>query len=75
MRCHWEKLGVLGPIYGLVGKGLSDRAIANKLNLTEVTVHGCISWLLHSLKCDTREALVLYASPALKETWSLRAAA
>ena len=30
MRCHWEKLGVLGSIYGLVGKGLSDREIADK---------------------------------------------
>jgi DNA-binding NarL/FixJ family response regulator len=76
MRCHWEKLGVLGPIYGLVAQGLSDRTIANQLRLTEVTVHGCISWLLHSLKCHNRAELVLYAAPvpAQRETWSLRAA-
>lgn len=73
--CHWEKFGVLGPIYELVGQGLSDRAIANKMNLSEVTVHGCISWLSHFLKCNNREALVVYAAPAQQETWSLRAAA
>jgi len=75
VRCHWEKLGVLGPIYELVGQGLTDRAIANKLNLTELTVHGCISWLSHFLQCNDREALVLYASAERDETWNLRAAA
>jgi DNA-binding NarL/FixJ family response regulator len=74
MDCHWEKLSVLGPIYGLVGQDLSDRDIANKLNLTEVTVHGCISWLLHSTKCHTRAELVLYASAARQRAWSLRVA-
>lgn len=74
MRCYWEKLGVLGPIYGLVAEGLSDREIADKLNFTEVTVHGCVSWLLHALKCHNRAELVLYASPVQHETWSLRVA-
>lgn len=74
MRCHWEKLGVLGPIYGLVGKGLSDREIADKLSLTEETVRGCTSWLLHFLKYETRTELVLRASPVQQGMWSLRAA-
>lgn len=74
MRCHYEKLGVLGPIYGLVGQNLSDHDIANKLHLTEVTVHGCIAWLLHSTKCHTRAELVLYASTARQGTWSLQVA-
>lgn len=74
MRCHWERLGVLGPVYKLVGEGLSDRAIANELNLTEVTVQGCISWMSHFLKCKNRVELVLYASPVPQETWSLRMA-
>ena len=71
MRCHWEKLGVLGPIYELVGRGLSDREIANKLNLTEVTVRGCTSWLMHFLKCDSWTELVQYASPLQPGTWGL----
>lgn len=75
MRCHWESLGVLGPMYELVSQGLSDRAIANKLNLNEVTVHGCISWLSHSLRCRSRAELVLLASTAQRQTWSLSAAA
>jgi len=73
MRCHWEKLGVLGPIYGLFSKGISDREIANKLNLTEVTMRGCTLWLLHFLKCETRAELVLCASPLQQGMWSLRA--
>jgi DNA-binding NarL/FixJ family response regulator len=74
VRCHWERLGVLGPVYKRVGEGLSDRAIANELNLTEVTVQGCISWMSHFLKCKKRVELVLYASPVPQETWSLRMA-
>lgn len=73
MRCHWERVGVLGPIYGLVSKGLSDREIANSLQLTEVTVRGCTSWLQHFLQCDTRAELVLRSSPQ-PGVWGLRAA-
>ena len=54
MRVFWEKLGVLGPIYRLVGEGLNDRDIANKLNLTEAQVQGCISWMLHFFKMNGR---------------------
>ena len=64
MRCFWEKLGVLGPIYRLVGRGLSDREIADQLKLTEVTVHSCIAWLLHFLECNNRAGLVRYAAAA-----------
>lgn len=74
MRCEWEKLGVLGPIYRLVGRGLSDPAIADQLKLTEVTVHSCVAWLLHFLYCDNRAELVLYASAAPPVKWGLRAA-
>jgi DNA-binding NarL/FixJ family response regulator len=74
MRCYWEKLGILGPIYGLVGQGVSDREIALRLNLTETAVQGCISWLIHFLECPGRAELVLYASPAQHETWGMHAA-
>jgi DNA-binding NarL/FixJ family response regulator len=74
MPCHWEKLGVLGPIYKLASLGMSDHAIADRLNLAEETVHGCISWLLHFLRYQTRAELVLHASPAQHGTWGLSAA-
>jgi DNA-binding NarL/FixJ family response regulator len=64
MRCHWERLGVLGPIYRLASQGLSDREIADQLKLTEVTVHSCIAWLLHFLECNNRAGLVRYAAAA-----------
>jgi len=63
MRVFWEKTGVLYPIYRLVGQGLSDGEIANKLNLTELKVHNCIAWMLHFLKFTDRKELVHYASP------------
>jgi DNA-binding NarL/FixJ family response regulator len=62
MRCFWEQTGVLGPIYLLLGQGLSDKDIAKKLGLTEVNVQNCISWVLRFLKLKDRQELVLYAS-------------
>jgi hypothetical protein len=57
MRVYWERIGVLGPIYRLAGKGLNDREIASKLNLAESKVQGCISWMLHSFKMSNRMEL------------------
>ena len=62
MRAFWEKLGVLGPIYRLVGQGVSDADIANKLNLTEPNVQSCIAWTLHFLRLTDRNQLVRHAS-------------
>jgi hypothetical protein len=64
MRVFWEKLGVLGPIYGLVGQGLSDSDIARKLNLTESTVRGCIGWILRFLQFTERKELMRHSSAA-----------
>jgi ATP/maltotriose-dependent transcriptional regulator MalT len=61
MRVFWEELGVLGPIYRLVGRGLSDREIATKLNVTESNVQSCIRWMLHFLQFTNRKQLVMYA--------------
>ncbi|MFP5229081.1 MAG: hypothetical protein ACLGXA_15810 [Acidobacteriota bacterium] len=72
MLCFWEKLGVLGPIYELIGRGLDDHEIASKLNLREVTVRDCISWLMHFLECDSRAELVQYASAEQIGMWGLR---
>jgi len=57
MRVFWERIEVLGPIYRLLGEGLNDREIATNLNLTEVRVRDCISWMLQSFKFANRMEL------------------
>ena len=64
MRCFWEQMGVLGPIYRLPGQGLNDDDIAGKLNLTEVRVQSCIAWTVRFLNLKNRQELVLHASTA-----------
>jgi hypothetical protein len=62
MRAFWEQVGALGPIYCLVGQGLSDRDIATKLNLTEPRVQACIAWILQFLGLTNRNELIRYAA-------------
>ena len=64
MRCFWEQTGALGPIYRLLGQGLNDDDIAKKLNLTELNVESCITWIVHFLDLKNRQELVLYAAAA-----------
>jgi DNA-binding NarL/FixJ family response regulator len=64
MRCHWERLGVLGSIYKLLGRGLCDHEIAQQLNIDDSIVRDCTSWLMHFLKCHSWAELVRYASTA-----------
>jgi DNA-binding NarL/FixJ family response regulator len=64
MRCFWEQTGVLGPIYRSLGQGLNDGDIARKLNITELNVQTCITWIVHFLNLKDRRELVLYASGA-----------
>jgi hypothetical protein len=73
-RTHWEKMGIVVPVYRLIIMGANDHDIAMQLNLTENTVYGCTGYLMRRLKCRTRAELVLYASPKPDETWSLRSA-
>lgn len=64
MGSFWEKTSILGPIYRLVGEGLNDKGIAQRLGLTEVKVRGCIAWIVHFLELKSRQDLVLHASTA-----------
>ena len=64
MRCFWEQMGALGPIYRLLGKGLNDSDIAKELNLTEVNIQSCVVWMFHFLKMGDRQELVVYALAA-----------
>ena len=50
MRCFWEQIGVLEPIYRLVGRGLNDSDIAGKLGVTELSVQSCVAWIIHFLR-------------------------
>ena len=61
MQVFCERLEVLGPIYRLLGQGVSDGDIAVKLRLSEVIVRNCIAWISHSLKLSNRAELVLHA--------------
>jgi DNA-binding NarL/FixJ family response regulator len=77
VRVFCEKLGVLGPIYRLVGEGFSDREIASRLRVSELVVTNCIAWLVHSLKITDRAELVadaFNAAHASPSGASLRAA-
>jgi DNA-binding NarL/FixJ family response regulator len=64
MQCFWEQIGVLGPIYRLAIRGLSDGDIADEIGVSEVTVQSCITWILHFLQFTSRQELVLYGSSA-----------
>ena len=64
MQVFWEQIGLLGPIYRLMGRGLSDSDIATQLGLTDVSVQNCNAWLVRFLGFTTREELALYASSA-----------
>jgi DNA-binding NarL/FixJ family response regulator len=54
MRVYWDRIGTLGPIYRLLGRGFNDREIANKLNLTESKVRECVYWMLQSFEFPDR---------------------
>jgi DNA-binding NarL/FixJ family response regulator len=61
MRVFWEKAGILGPVFRLGSQGLSDREIANRLNITEVKVRDCVAWILRFLNLTDRIELARYA--------------
>lgn len=67
MRNFWERLGILLPIYRLVGRGLSDSDIANELSLTEGKVESCISRMLRFLTLTKRVELVQHACSAAQQ--------
>jgi hypothetical protein len=68
MRTFWGRLGILLPIYRLVGEGLTDGDIAGELNLTKDKVENCISWMLHFLELRDRLELVQHACSAAQQT-------
>lgn len=38
-------MGILGPVYRLIGRGLSNDEIASRLNTSEENVRRCVDWL------------------------------
>jgi hypothetical protein len=65
MRAYFEGIGLLGPVYRMVGHGFTDREIAGKLSVDEATVTSCIGWTLHFLRFTEREQLVVDAGGSL----------
>lgn len=65
MRVHWEKLGILGPIYRLAGRGFSNQEIAGQLNVSEDCAQQCIAWLVRFGGHSSRGELVLEAFAAI----------
>jgi hypothetical protein len=61
MRVHWEKLGILGPVYRLVGRGFSNDEIASQLNITQENARRCVVWLMRLGGHSSRAELVLEA--------------
>jgi len=65
MQVHWEKLGILGPVYGLLGRGFGNDAIAAKLNISEDYVRRCVDWLMRFGGHSCRAELTLEAFAAI----------
>lgn len=64
MRCYWERIGILGPTYRLLGRGWSNHDIANYLGRTDEIVDSCVQWIMDFLPVATRsELVVLVAEP------------
>jgi hypothetical protein len=61
VRVHWEKLGILGPVYRLVGRGFRNDEIASRLNITQDNVRRCVVWLMRFGGHSSRAELVLEA--------------
>ena len=65
MRVFWEKVGVLLPVYRLVGRGCSDQEIAARLGISEHSVKSCVAWIMRFLGLESRDALLRHALPVL----------
>ena len=61
MRVHFEAIGMLGPVYRMLGHDLSDRQIGAMLNVEEMKVKSCVAWTMHFLRFTEREQLVIDA--------------
>ena len=58
MQVFWEKIGILGPVYRLVARGLSAIEIASNLDITEGRVRDYVAWMQRFLHRDDRNELM-----------------
>jgi DNA-binding NarL/FixJ family response regulator len=75
MRSYWERIGVLGPTYRLVGRGWSNHEIAGYLGRSEEVIERCVAWIMRFLNIESRDALVAVASSSASTCASGRWAA
>src|SRR5579863_328940 len=57
MSVFWERTGILLPIYRLVARGKGDADIATQLNIPQLSVQGCVAWMVYFLKLRDRSEL------------------
>ena len=62
----WERPGIVGAVYHLVGRGLNDREIATELALTDRRTGSCVSSLLCLLNLEDRGDLFVHALAAAR---------
>lgn len=65
MQAYWERLGILGPVYRLLGEGLSNHDISKQLNLRDSTIDSCVAWLVVFLNYTNRVDLVVRAADSI----------
>jgi hypothetical protein len=58
MQCYWERIGILGPTYRLLGSGWSNQDIATHVGRNQDAIDNCVQWLLQFLKLEDRAELV-----------------
>jgi DNA-binding NarL/FixJ family response regulator len=67
MQVYWEKLGILGPVYRLLGAGLSNQDISKQLNVTDLMIDSCVAWLMVFLNYSNRPDLVVRAASSVAQ--------
>lgn len=67
VKPDWQKSGILGPVYRLIGRGFSNDEIAGKLNISQENVRRCVDWLTRFGSDYSRAELEAFAEISTDE--------